>query len=300
MAFRSTSSLSVSLGQTGNPFVVYATQPAGNVMAMRYRLEPSYDSSWKVWLCFDLVRQPQRTAATNLSDLTPEAYATTTDGKLFVRHFYFDPYGWAPWESLPLPDPSSRATDVAAVGLPSPILFVYVIDRDRVFTRRRGSSNPLSAYQPWREISAPPSVRRISAGMRPDGRQQLFVTDAAGAMFTAIQSNAAPDASFGSFQRFGDDTTPTFTEVHCAYLKDHSVSVFALSNGGVWSRRPSGEEWTAWTPEGGTNKPTLATFTVGSLTDQSPTIFGTDFYGASSGPRLWQHIAGSDVWSEVN
>jgi len=297
ISFQAPASLAVSLSFSGQPFVVYATQPSSNSMTMRWSLGTGFDSSWYAWTCLDSLRQPQRTAAANLSGFGTEVYVTTKSGALFVRHL-FTSIGWAPWESHPLPSANSHADDVATVGRPSSIPFLYVIDRARVFVRHRANSSEVAQYLPWAEVKAPPSPQRISAGIRLDGRQQVFIVDATGSAFTSIQTSALPDAGFGAFERFGDESTPTLSEIQCGYLENGSLTVFGLSAGAVWSRSLSGNAWGAWTPEPGQGALTLLTLAVGSwFGQQSPIVFGTD--ADSPAPRLWHHVIGSSVWAQI-
>jgi hypothetical protein len=304
MPIEAPSSLAVSQLQWGTPHILYATQPTGNVMSLRWTLGNDPAADWQAWTCFDLVPHPERAAAANLSDNMPEVYVTTHAGGLFVRRFTLQPYGWVPWQPHPLPTYGSRAVDVAAVGLPSLILFLYVIDRDRVFVRHREGSSPGSAYLPWVEIDAPPGPRRITAAIRPDGRQQVFIADDAGALFTAIQTGADLDAGFGEFERLGDVSTPAFGEISCGYLTNGSPVVFGLSDGAVWSRSANVSGSENWILEAGDDVPRLATLAVGSWIDgkQPPAVYGTGVVGPSnlaSQPRLWHHRVGSSVWKPI-
>ncbi|MET0795573.1 MAG: hypothetical protein ABW061_28905 [Polyangiaceae bacterium] len=288
-------SLAASLGGSGGPQVLYATQPNENVLSLRWTFDASYDADWQWWSCFDLVPQAQRSAAANLSDFSPEVYATSKAGALFVRHFYSD--GWAPWEPHPLPNADSHADDVAAVGWPSPVLFLYVIDRGRVFVRHRANSNSLSQYRPWVEVRGPAGLRRIAALLRLDGKQQIFVTNEARQVFSAVQTESGLDAAFTEFTPFGGASAPTLDEITGGYLKDGSGVLFGLSAGVVWSRVVNADSAGSWVPDAQGNAPSLSTLVVGSWPGhQDPVIFGTDSLFM---PQLWHHQMGSSAWSQI-
>ena len=291
LSFSATSALSASTVFT-KPwlYVVYATQPATNVLSLRWMT--NNPAIWDSWKCFDYVPYPQRTSAANLSNGSPEVYATTAQGQLFVRRLYSSALGWGQWWPLSLPSPDSQAVDVYAVGVPSATLFLYLVDREKVFVRHRTTSDPFSAYGPWLELHGPDKPMRITAGMRTDGRQQVFVLTRDGALFTAIQSSTETNSSFGPFLPFGGGSPPTSTELQCGYLADGSFVLFSLGSGLVQSSHANFSEnaWTTWTVEPGATTHPLETLTIGNQLGQPPTVFGTH------GTDLWSHASGSGVW----
>jgi hypothetical protein len=293
IAFKQAGALSASLLQNGSPYAIFSTQPTTDLISIRWS-NPD-QSSWDVWRCFDFVHLPERVAAANLSNFYPEIYVSTGAGRLMVRRFYSDVSGWDNWTELSLPTAASVAQDVAAVGLPSPLMFVYVIDRGRIFVRHRKSTDWQSEYGLWASVSTPTPANRLCAAMRVDGRQQLFVLTGGGAVITAVQSVADPDSSFGAFVSFGDASAPQFSDLQCGYAADSSPEIFALSDGVAWAGQPNAAGGT-WTKDAGLVSPSLQTLAVGSQPRAMPTVFGTDATN-----KLWSRVAGSDAgWTLID
>jgi hypothetical protein len=283
---------------TGNnvPYVLYATQPQTNVVYLRWKNALSDDATWTPWQCFDLVPHPSALSAINIGDLaedtTPEIYAASTTGQLFVRRFYED-ITWLAWQSLDLPRASSHVSDVAATTTPATLATVYILDEGKVFTRHHLSINPYSDYSPWVEINGvPQGAAHLCAATRADQAQQLFVSTSDGAVLNAVQQSADASAAFGSFEPIGG--AASITDIDCGYLADGSIAVFGLSAGKVMSHSANAAASSDWQTEPGGTLLQLTTFTVGSRAGVAPTVFGVD-----DGNTLWWHAAGSVTWTQI-
>jgi hypothetical protein len=288
VSFETPGALAASIIPNGEPYVLYATEPSVSSVAIRWRQAPDDTAGWEPWLCFDLVPHADRIAATNLTNSTPEVYATSSNGTLYVRRFTLD--RWDAWGTVGLPSMTSRITDVAAVADAALRGFVYVIDSSRLFVRHHLSADAFSDYTPWSNLPTPLGApKRLCAGRLPDNRQQLFVAAEDGSITTSIEQEV--DGAFEPFQSFGNSSVSGASDIDCGYLADGSLAVFALVAGNVWSRPASGAS--TWMAEQA--GPTLATLAVGSAAAQTPTVFGTDLSNAT-----WWHRAGSADWATVD
>ncbi|MES1173865.1 MAG: hypothetical protein ABUL62_06005 [Myxococcales bacterium] len=296
IAFAAPNSLAASLLQGGGGFMLYATHPTLNSVSIRYS-DPT-QSVWADWLCFDGLPQPQRIAAVNLTGefLLPEIYVTTAQGRLFARRYYSTVDGWTQWEELTLPTASSRAIDVAGVGAPSPMLFMYIIDRDQIFMRHKLTSDGHSAYGRWALVGTPASAKHVCAVVRSDNKQQVFVLDDAGNVHTSVQLDVAPDSAFQDFEPLTDGSTLRFSELRCGYSTDGSPAIFGLSNGALWTRLQSAGAWGLWSRDTESALHGLRTLAVISQEASMPTVFGTD-----AKDQLWSHLVGSSSsWSTID
>jgi len=288
--FTTPSALSVNLLQGGGPYEIFATQPTSNLMA--YRWYDTYSTTWFSWNCFDLVPHPARVAATNLlGNLFPEVYVTTKLGSMFVRRFYSTSSGWGEWEPLQLPTSRSMLSDVAVVGSPSRILFLYVIDGGAILVRHRVSAEPFSAYGPWHRLGAPFQAKRICGAVGIDQIQNIAALSSDGSVFVSKQNAASPDAAFSDFEPLGLPSQTTFDELQCGYLADGTIVLFGLGGGAIWSRTLGTSS--EWTEESG-NSPYIQTFSVGSRPGSNSTVFAADASNA-----IWSHLDGSEEWDAI-
>ena len=187
------------------------------------------------WCCFEQVLYPDRVAATVLTNDFPEVFVTTKCGKLYGRRKSVS--GWDPWRDLSLPaDDDSVVRDVAMSLSPSGITYIYVVDRGRVFARRRENEEPAAVFRDWWEVG-PRGARLVAAGLRPDGRQQVFTIDAAGASWSCTQNFPELDSPFAGCMRFGSPELPPLIDIEVPYHVDGKLPVFGLDVRGVlWQR----------------------------------------------------------------
>lgn len=196
------------------------------------------DSGSVGWACFDIVPHPDRAAATSLSNDAPEIFVTTQCGQLYVRHYFADSSvaSWGAWTPFSAPDVNSFIRDVALSESPEGVTHVYVVDRGRLFFRRRSDAMPYSAFGTWSALRTPASTR-VAAGLRADGRQQLFALDLQGHPYTCIQSEAALGSAFEDCTDFGEDALPALTDIEAPYHVVDELPVFGLDNAGsLWLR----------------------------------------------------------------
>lgn len=287
--FTTPSALSVNLLQGGVPYEIFATQPTTNLMT--YRWYDTHSATWLPWECFDLVPHPARVAATNLSNSLPEVYVTTQSGSMFVRRFYSLDIGWGEWEPLQLPTASSHVSDVAVVGPPSRILFLYVVDRGALFVRHRVDADAFSAYAPWHRLDAPFQAKRICSAVEVDQIQNIAALSADGTVLVSKQETTAPDAAFSAFEPLAGSSQMTFDELQCGYLADGTIVLFGLAEGAVWSRALGASN--NWIKESG-NPPYIQTFAVGSEAGSNSTVVGAD-----ANNTIWSHLERSENWNPI-
>lgn len=294
VTFTTPHGLAATTTSDNTPYVLFATQPADNTVALRWKVDRTANASWTPWGCFDFVPYPARITAINVGrnpqNSSPEIYASTSLGKLYVRR---ELIGWAPWQMLSLPQSGSHIIDVAATRTIDTAPVVYVIDNGKLFARHHIADDSLSGYSPWKEIpDAPPGASRVCAGVRSsDHRQQVFVLTTSGAVFDATQQTSDLDGLFSGFESSGTNA-PALSDIACGYTATGDIAVFALNQGNLWSRDNATSVWL----EDAVPAPigeSLRQFAVGSTTGVTPTIFGTGVNGA-----LYSHAAGGS-WVKI-
>ena len=288
-------SIAANMVPNNVPYAVYAAEPEGNVVIFRWKNGLADDASWQPWGCFDTVPHAAQLAAIDIYDngeyTTPEVYATSETGSLFVRRFFAE--GWAPWEQMTLPRPDSRVIDVAATSSRSTLAYVFILDDGRLFARHHVKIDAYSEYSPWTEIKGVPDAAvHACAGVTISGRRQVFVSTADGAVFGSQQDDS--DA-FGPFGVIGSGSSPAMSDIACGTLGDGTVGVFGVSDGYVWANRLDPSTSSEWQPESNSNAAPLLTFTIGSRENGVPTVLGTDRSNV-----LWWHVVGTDSWAYVD
>ncbi|MET0790753.1 MAG: hypothetical protein ABW061_04475 [Polyangiaceae bacterium] len=292
--------LTANLVPNGEPYVLYTSDPQSNMLLLRFKKTSDDNGEWTPWSCFDSVVRPEQISAINIDDLsppynTPEVYATNAAGRLFVRRFFMNS-GWAPWEAIGLPRWSSQLTDVSASSTHKTLPFLYVLDGGRVFTRHHTSIQAYSNYTPWREVSGVPvDALNLCAGVRPDRRQQLFVSTASGNLFAAVQANSDPEAEFAEFQPLVQASTHAMTDIDCGYLADGTLTVLGLSSGTLWSTNGDAPASLDWQKEPTKASLQFTVFALGSRPGAAPTVFGID-----SSNVVWWRLLGTPIWTSTD
>lgn len=232
----------------GGGFNVFGTKRGVSTIAQRYTRTAGPDPEWTGWYCFDALPKPARMAAGSLTNGMAEAFATSSCGTLYRRTQIPDGSWFAPWQPFTLPTPGAFVTDVAMSLDKDGVNLVYVADAGRVFMRHRASAEPYSAYTVWQEIPAGPAAILLAAGLRSDHRQQVFVLDPQGALYTAVQDDPNLDSAFGPWQAF-DMNEFSAPLVDVEVPSGTSLEVFATAgNGTLWQGNGSlaAGAWTAW------------------------------------------------------
>jgi len=220
----------------GGGFQVFASKRGSSLLAQLWSENPG-EPQWTAWLCFDSLPQPDRMAGHAVLDGTLEVFATTLCGDLYRRVIKHGT-GWLPWAQFSLPPAGKFLTDVAMSETSAETDVVFVADGGRVFARARLGTEPDSPYAAdWQEIPDAPNATVVTAGMRSDKRQQVFVLDANGAVFTAIQSTSAPDSPFSGWSNFDLIQLPLPLVDIEAPLGGPILEVFAVdTSGALWQR----------------------------------------------------------------
>jgi hypothetical protein len=262
---------------------LYGADPFLNIVGVRW-LEPD----WTPWLCFDLVVEPVRLAASMLPNVDSEVYAVTGEGRLLVRRSFPGPIYWSQWLEQTLPRADSKATDVAAVGGSN--AHVYVADRGRVYFRYRlDASAGLSGWYATDRNGA----LLVSAELTSAGSQQVVTLSADGVIATAWQADSTLGTPFGSWH---DLDTPGIVPVdlEVSKLESGSLVLFVLdAKGGIWQGALDGgslSELTSMGPISGANR--IVAVTARSLPDYRPSVYALDTAGQA---YRWGGDVG--VWS---
>jgi len=245
----------LSLEQFGGGFAVFASKRASPTVAQLWSTNES-ETDWIPWGCFDSLPGPDRLAAHALRAGTEEVFATTRCGGLYRREEEIQANSglvWLPWQPFGLPRIGSLVTDVALSRAADDANIVYVSDGGRVFARPRLGSEQSSPYADWSEIAGLSNAALVTAGLRSDRRQQVFVVDTDGSVRTAIQSTSGSDSPFGPWSDFDSSQLPgPVIDIEAPLGGPFPLEVFAVgSNGALWQRtqdKTSGAfgPWRAW------------------------------------------------------
>jgi hypothetical protein len=193
------------------------------------------------WRCFDTVAYADRVAGTSMTNDWGEWFVTTECGGLFVRRLVLSGElgGWGPWVPFSLPSARSFVQDIATSLAADGINYVFIVDRGRVYQRHRLGTESAS-FSAWDKVQAPTS-ERLAAGLRPDGRQQLFVLDENGEPFTCVQTSTELGAEFEACVDFDGDDVPQLTQIISPYRVAEGSPLLALDvDGMLWTRFQNG------------------------------------------------------------
>lgn len=231
----------------GGGFQLFGTKADSNMVAVSWTGD-SVGSWWQPWLCFDAVPIPKRVAATSLRNGWPEVFVSTGCGTLFRRLSYNDGI-WSSWMPFGLPSPQSFVTDVALSLASDGANHVYVADRGNVFVRRRLDADPYGPFSGWQSLGSP-GAEVVAAGLRSDGRQQVFAVDQAGRASTSSQSSAELGSSFAEWVELSSSIVSEVVDIDVPYGTEF-LEVYGVDpSGNLWSRREDGSdgltEWTPW------------------------------------------------------
>jgi hypothetical protein len=274
------------------PAVVFTTQPNLNVALVTWPTELS-GNTWKEWSCFDPLLNPQRVAATNLSNHHLEVFALA-NGELQARRVHLDVQGasgavWSPWMSMTMPN-SNGAHDITAFGSPQvDQTEVYLAGSSRLYRRQRVSSDAYANWGPWKTFSKV-SLRAVAAGQTPLAVRWIIGVDANGQILaTKSQSNEGVQMdTFGAIEGGAVD-------VAAGYEMDLSLFfVAADAAGGVWRRAVSDEPGDWVLLKAASQPPKVRAITVGSSEGDSPLLFAVDEDG-------WAHRSSNGAdWTKMN
>jgi hypothetical protein len=258
----------------GGGFQLYGAKADKNTVVVSWTGD-AVASWWQPWLCFDAVPIPKRVAATSLRNGWPEVFVSTGCGTLFRRTGYTDA-SWSSWTTFGLPSPQSFVTDVALSLASDGTNHVYVADRGSVFVRQRVGSDPDGPFSAWQSLGSP-GAEIVAAGLRSDGRQQVFMLDQAGRASTSSQSSHVLGSSFEEWSGLGSGVVGELVDIDVPYGVELLELYGIDTSGNLWSRREEGPDGlTDWTPWQG---PTTPFPLVGVVSAALPPI-------EQAGPRL--------------
>ncbi|HYQ46500.1 MAG TPA: hypothetical protein VER11_31240, partial [Polyangiaceae bacterium] len=188
--------------QFAGGFQLFTSARGSSLLAQQWnRSLPEQPEDWTSWLCFDSLPQPDRMAGHAMIDGILEVFATTLCGGLY-RRTEETTQGWLLWVPVSLPSVGQAVTDVAISETADDTNVVYIADKGRVFARPRLGSEASSPYADWQEIPGVSNAGLVTAGLRSDQRQQVFIVDQDGSARTAIQSTSSLDAPFSDWSDF--------------------------------------------------------------------------------------------------
>jgi hypothetical protein len=266
---------------------LYGVDPTSNAAGVRWE----YGGSWEDWLCFDMVVEPVRVAAFNLSNNEAEVYAVTRAGKLFERRTYPHPIFWTSWAPLGLPYAASHLTDVSAV--PGRFPYLYVADRGTVYARHRLTEDPYATMSGWQGLARNGAVAVAAEGTL-DGVQQIVVVTENGALQTAVQREPLLGARFGAWATL-ESPAGRLVDAEIGRTANGELLLFVVDDeGGVWERglSPWGSEWLSIGPD--LAPASITTIAVRSVPAFGPHVFGLDdggvTYAWSGAPGIWSAL----------
>ena len=181
-----------------------------------------------------------------------EVFATTLCGGLY-RRTEETTQGWLLWVPVSLPSVGQAVTDVAISETADDTNVVYIADKGRVFARPRLGSEASSPYADWQEIPGISNAALVTAGLRSDQRQQVFIVDQDGSARTAIQSTSSLDAPFSDWSDFdSSQLAQPLLDIEAPLGGPLPLEVYAVdANGALWQRTQDKTTgvfgpWTAW------------------------------------------------------
>jgi hypothetical protein len=235
----------------GGGYHLFASTVSSHTVAISWGSD-AQGPAWFPWACFDAVPRAERVASTTLHNELPEIFVTTQCGDLFVRRRVVtsDVDTWSPWSTMRLPRGESFITDVAASVDANHIHHVYVVDAGSVFVRNRVNEDTYASYGSWRGIGSGTFFRTVTAGLRADGRQQVFALDAEGKPRTSVQVSATLGDAFEAWADFGAVGLPPLVDIE-APSGTPAIEVYAIDEtGSLWTRweNESGgfSDWAEW------------------------------------------------------
>jgi hypothetical protein len=244
------SALAASRGPDGT-MRVYAALPGSNRLAMSSQLEAD-GPLWSPLECFGAVSQPERLAATELSDGSALVLASTRTGGLLTRRGSGNIETFSSWSSLDLPSPTSLVQDVAATRGAEQRNYLYVVDRGRVFYRSTSSAEAASAYTAWSDLGVS-DVRRLAATVLPSLAQIVILLGTDGTLGYAYQNAPTAGAPFSAVKPFPLAAPANTIDLECAQQRDQGVMAWVLdAQGQVRATSlpiddsPSSSAWEPW------------------------------------------------------
>jgi len=239
-------------------FAIVASKRGSSTLAQTYTMDNT-GSVWSSWFCFDALRDPLQIAGAALANGYQEFFATTRCGQLQHRVDTGVPAFWLPWQPLDLPSATSLITDVSISLTHDEGTALFVLDRGRLFWRRRGPDDGTGPYGPWRPIGDSSSLVAATGGLLSDSRLQVFAIDAGGHVSTAVQTTSDPDSGFQAWSDFDTGALPhALVDVEAPHSGPTPLEVYAVdSTGALWTRAENpGNGFTAWAAWSGPPPPT--------------------------------------------
>jgi hypothetical protein len=235
----------------GGGFSLFASKRGSSTVVQNYTKNVE-GTIWSSWFCFDAVPKPDRLAVASLLNGEAEVFVTTRCGALY-RRASWPGAGWLPWQPVTAPSVGSAVSDAATSVSSTGTNYLFVADGGKIFARNRVGTDSYSPYGEWREISGLTGAVLLTAGLRSDGRQQVFSLDAQGTVRTAVQAMADDDSTFGAWVDFDSRELPApLLDIEAPHGGPFPLEVFAVdSNGSLWQRTEDPETggflpWQAW------------------------------------------------------
>jgi len=173
-------------------------------LVTRWKTTTDVNAAWTDPVDFALPagQSISRIAAGRLSDGRIQLFATTGTAVLTTWKASTNPNDvWVPWQTFYYQVDDDRIT---AAPLPDGRLQLWRLNRNgAMWSRWKANTNPNAAWTEWAVFHAPgPHPALFTAAPLSDGRLQLWVADASGAMFSAWKASRNPDAAWTPWQPF--------------------------------------------------------------------------------------------------
>ena len=215
------------------------------------------NADWTSWLDFlgevgELPAPVRSVVVTPLPDGRLELWVTDTNGGLWTTwkiSGHADAAWTAPWvdflaEVGGLP---AAAQNLAVGPLPDGRLELWVSDANGgLWTTWKLDADPNAAWAPWVDFltevgGLPAGARNVAVGVLPDGRLELWVSDANGGLWTTWKVDADPNAAWAPWVDF-------LAEVGGLPAGAQSVAVAPLPDKRLefWVSDANGGLWTTW------------------------------------------------------
>lgn len=237
-------------------------------------------------------------ASFTLKNGKPQVVVASANGKLYTSYVDTNDQ-WTAWQNIPTPARVNGFLDIAATTDANGLSYLYLIGSNHeLYIARALSIAPGAGWGAWKKQALSVEMKRVSAVLHGDGRQQILLLSTAGAVYNMWQINTTVMSTWSRLVAFGDTTLSPVVDIDAMMMPDGLIQIFVMdASGNGWVRRATQtsptaawEVWKNWSvplyAPIAITPPVLdgiASLTVGQWFENSttiiPAVFSTDQQG---------------------
>lgn len=251
-----------------NRTIVLGSDPDLQVVS-RQKASSDASSGWTTWDFHQIPgASPTSLAAAQLSNGNPEVFAVANGN---ILTWWWNGTAWSGPVGFNVPDTIPARVAAATTG---GIYHVFATDIfGGLYERRKLNSNPDAGWTSWTRISLSHAVNALTVGRLPDGRLQMFYSDATGGLFSIWQGGAG---GWSDPVGMGLDGV---MDVDVGTLSDGRLQLFAVvAPGNIRTRfklsPDSNAGWTAWTTFRGSEQTRFTNLATVPLSNGATQLIG--------------------------